>query len=132
MNDRKNLLESILSSLANGRPHKKSPDREKEFFFNEFYVAGYHYYQAEEIEDTLLEGKQVVFVREPECQFDSRAVEVYANGKKLGYIPRRDNSAIARLMDQGVVINGQICKRNFDDIPCRRVKISAYRYKENN
>jgi len=132
MNHQKNLLQSFLSSLGSRAAGEKKQHQEKEFFFNEFYVAGYPYYQAEEIEETLLEGKQVYFVREPGCQHDSRAVEVYANGKKLGYIPRRDNNNIAQLMDKGITINGEICKRNFDDIPCRRVKISAYRYKENN
>ena len=101
--------------------------KKKEFFFNEFYIAGYTYYDGETIEDWLLEGKTVKFKREPECIYDPNAVEIYAGRKKLGYIPRKDNALISSLMDQGVKIKGEIRKRNFDDQPRKRIKISAFR-----
>jgi len=101
--------------------------KKKEFFFNEFYIAGYAYYDGEKIEDWLLEGKIVKFKREPECTYDPKAVEIYAGRKKLGYIPRKDNELISSLMDQGIRIKGEIRKRNFDDQLSKRVKISAFR-----
>ena len=101
--------------------------KKKEFFFNEFYIAGYAYYDGEKVEDWLLEGKIVTFKREPGCIYDAKAVEIYAGRKKLGYIPRRDNELISSLMDQGVPIKGEIRKRNFDDRPRKRVKISAFK-----
>jgi hypothetical protein len=101
--------------------------KKREFFFNEFYVAGYTYYDGESIEDALLEGKIVRFKREPGCKYDPRAVEIYLGRKKLGYIPKRDNQLIASLLDRGVPIKGIISKRNFDDRPHHRIKISAYK-----
>jgi hypothetical protein len=101
--------------------------KQQEFLFNEFYVAGYAYYDGEKVEDLLIEGKPVRFKREPECTHDSRAVEIYAGGKKLGYIPRRDNAVISFLLDQGIDIKGKIRKRNFDDQPKKKVKICVFK-----
>jgi hypothetical protein len=101
--------------------------KKREFFFNEFYIAGYRYYDGDRLEESLIEGKIVKFKREPGCIHDAQAVEIYAGGKKLGYIPRRDNTAVSRLMDQGVTIKGKIQKRNFDDDPRRCIKIRAFK-----
>ncbi|MCP5051718.1 MAG: hypothetical protein GY940_31420 [bacterium] len=119
-----------IKSFQKGRPKSKPRyEKQKEYFFNEFYVAGYAYYEGELVEDSLLEGKAVRFERQPDCSYDHRAVEVYAAGKKLGYIPRKDNQMIAALLDNGFVIKGEIRKRNFDDRPNQRVKIAAYKEK---
>lgn len=99
---------------------------ERHYFFNEFYIAGYRYYDGETIADSLLEGKPVNFKREPQCIHDTKAVAIYAGRKKLGYVPRKDNAIISILMDQGVIIKGKIQKRNFDDQPRKRVKISVF------
>lgn len=44
-------------------------------------------------------GIPAVLVREPDNPADPNAVAVYVNGEKVGFIPRRDNVAIARLID---------------------------------
>lgn len=120
----KELMQRLLASIKlSGR----SAAKHREFFFNQFYVAGYRYYDGTGVEDSLLEGKCVRFKREPECPQDPEAVEVFAGSKKLGYIPRNDNALIARLLDEGVTIKGRICKRNFDDQPRRRIKISVFK-----
>jgi hypothetical protein len=113
-----------------GRAKRAKPGRQqqqREYFFNEFYVAGYTYYNGEQIEDSLLEGKIVTFKREPGCLYDAKAVEIYAGRKKLGYIPKKDNTLIAALLDQGITVKGKIQKRNFDDRPRQRIKISPFR-----
>ena len=99
----------------------------RHFFFNEFYIAGYRYYEGERLEDSLLEGKILTFKREPRCQYDPNAVEIYSGNSKLGYIPRKDNPVFSALMDQGVVIKGKIQKRNFDDQPRKRIKVAVFK-----
>jgi hypothetical protein len=101
--------------------------RKREYFFNEFYVAGYRYYEGEKIEDSLLEGKILRFKREPKCKQDPGAVEIYWGRKKLGYIPRKDNREIAQLLDFGFTVKGMISKRNFDDQPRKRIKVTPFR-----
>lgn len=101
--------------------------KEREFFFIEFYVAGYRYYEGHKIEDSLLEGKEVRFKRDRLCIYDSKAVEIYAGRKKIGYIPRRDNPIFCSLLDQGIPIKGIIRKRNFDDRLDKRIKIAVFK-----
>jgi hypothetical protein len=123
---KKNLFKRILSANTLKGPRKTLRKTGRQYFFNEFYIAGYRYYDGETIAESLLEGKPVHFKREPYCIYDTKAVAIYAGRKKLGYIPRKDNSIISTLMDQGVIVKGKIQKRNFDDQPRKRVKIYAF------
>jgi hypothetical protein len=129
----KKLIKRIFS-LDTSKSSAKIPlETVRQYFFNEFYIAGYRYYDGETIAESLLEGKPIIFKREPQCTYDTKAVAIYAGRKKLGYIPRKDNAIISTLMDQGVIIKGKIQKRNFDDQPRKRVKISVFTsYKNSN
>jgi len=129
MINKKNILRSVLSPFVSraGSDEISGSKRNRQYFFNEFYVAGYPYYDGESIEDRLLTGKEVIFRREPDSPYDAKAVEVYSGGKKLGYITKKDNRIIADLLDLGISVKGEIRKRNFDDRPSKRVKISVYK-----
>jgi hypothetical protein len=122
----KNLIKRVFSPQLSPGPAKIARKTAQQYFFNEFYIAGYRYYDGETIADSLWEGKTVTFKREPHCIYDPKAVAIYSGRKKLGYIPRKSNSIISTLMDQGVPVKGKIQKRNFDDQPRRKVKISVF------
>jgi len=122
----KNLIKRIFSPHISKDSTKTPQKTQQQYFFNEFYIAGYRYYEGETIAESLLEGKPVTFKREPYCIYDTKAVAIYAGRKKLGYIPRKDNTIISTLMDQGVIMKGKIQKRNFDDQPRKQVKISVF------
>lgn len=65
-------------------------------------VNGEAYYEAAEVVAALAIGDRVVLRREPSNAYDKRAIEVLdAAGRKLGYVARMDNSAVARMMDAG-------------------------------
>jgi len=64
-------------------------------------------------------GDTMELVREPDNPFDEDAIKVLNRyGNKIGYIPRRYNPVIARLMDGGKEIYG-ILERvvNYSDEP---------------
>ncbi|MBS0503062.1 MAG: HIRAN domain-containing protein [Proteobacteria bacterium] len=66
------------------------------------HVNGEAYYEAAEIASTLRAGTPLTLRREPDNAYDRRAIEVLdAAGRKLGYVPRSDNPAVARMMDAG-------------------------------
>jgi hypothetical protein len=123
---KKRLIQRILSPRRFKGYANQFQKTERQYFFNEFYIAGYRYYDGEKVTESLLEGKPVTFKREPGCIYDPKAVEIYIGKKKLGYIPRKDNTVISSLMDRGVIIKGKIQKRNYDDVPCKKVKISTF------
>ena len=65
-------------------------------------VNGEHYYEAAEAVRSLAVGDRVALRREPANAYDKRAIEVLdSKGRKLGYIARMDNSAVARMIDAG-------------------------------
>lgn len=67
-------------------------------------VVGVKFEGRQEVLRTLLEsgGKlSGCLVREPENRFDSNAVAVHVNGKRIGYIPKGRAETIAAQIDAG-------------------------------
>lgn len=74
-------------------------------------VNGEHYYDARHSLPTLAEGDPVSLRREPTNPHDRRAIEVLdAAGRKLGYVQRVDNSAVARMMDAGERFQARVAR----------------------
>ena len=66
------------------------------------YVAGTTHIKDESVFDDIKEGDKLILQREPENRFDENAILVLdAQKRKLGYIPEKDNTIFARLMDAG-------------------------------
>ncbi len=74
-------------------------------------LAGFQYYRGAEIWESLAAGEEVRLVREPANKHDTKAIAVYRDNLKLGYIPRVDNSVLANLMDQGRPVDAVITAR---------------------
>lgn len=83
-------------------------------------IAGFQYHQGEAIWAELYEGLALQLTREPENQYDTRAVRVDFNGQKLGYIPRLDNYAISQLLDRGESLQAYISGLKVSDDPWQR------------
>jgi len=65
-------------------------------------VNGEDYYDMRKSVKTLQVGEELALRREPDNPHDRRAIEVLdMAGRKLGYVPRSDNVAVARMMDAG-------------------------------
>jgi len=61
-------------------------------------------------------GSKLRFVREPDNQYDELAILVKdQDNNKLGYVPRKKNPILARLMDAGKNIYGTVRTINNDD-----------------
>ena len=58
--------------------------------------------------DEIKEGDKLVLRRE-ENKFDENAILIFTESKKkLGYVPEKDNSIFARLMDAGKMLSAKI------------------------
>ena len=71
-------------------------------------LAGYRHYDGGEVWRDLKPGDRLELVREPENPYDANAVRVEWRGVKLGYVPRRDNAAVARQMDRGATLEARL------------------------
>ena len=62
---------------------------------------------ADELMDDLKPGSRVTFLREPDNEYDRKAVMALdEDGRQIGYIPRHQNAVISALMDAGKLFYG--------------------------
>jgi len=71
-------------------------------------LAGLRHYEARGIWRDLHAGDRLEIVRERENPHDANAVRVEWRGRKLGYLPRADNAAVARQLDRGTPLEARI------------------------
>lgn len=129
--DRRNFLKSLLGLASlpfilpfpQDKPEANS--KPKEVLLLETVVAGFFYYQGEKVWEKLDLDQPLLLLREPGNPHDERAVEVYWQQDKLGYIPRTDNSVIAQLMDREERLSTRISWLNESDNPWDRVGIEV-------
>ncbi len=88
-------------------------------------IAGFQYGEGAEVWGLLSVGVPVTLVREPDNRHDARAVRVQWKGRKLGYVPRRENAALCHLMDSGRILEGKIVQLSASDDPWERVQFSV-------
>ncbi|MBR2805166.1 MAG: HIRAN domain-containing protein [Oscillospiraceae bacterium] len=72
------------------------------------YVAGTAFLQDKSVLESLNIGDKLKLIRE-ENKFDENAIQIFTeDGKKLGYVPEKDNIIFARLMDAGKMLAAKI------------------------
>jgi hypothetical protein len=103
------ILHAKTGGLDIGKPFSK------QIYLVDCHIAGTMYVDnIEEIESDLNEGKRLYFFREPENPHDKLAIVIKdEHGNKLGYVPRRKNEILSRLMDAGKLIYGAIYEKEY-------------------
>jgi len=69
--------------------------------FNHFNIAGFTYYEGALVFNQLKTGDELQLAFEPDNRYDPKAVIIHYGEHKLGYIPRSQNDAIAKLLEMG-------------------------------
>ena len=73
-----------------------------------FFIAGFQYHEGPQVISALQAGAAVRVYAEPENPYDDNAVRLEFCGRHIGYIPRRRNRIISRLLAQGAPVCGHI------------------------
>ena len=82
----------------------------KEIHLFDSYVAGTTHLEDKSVLEQIKEGDMLTLQRE-DNKFDSNAILILnEDGKKLGYVPEKDNIIFARLMDAGKLLKAKISK----------------------
>lgn len=63
-------------------------------------IVGMNHTGKEAFVAALETGKPVLLVREPENKFDKRAIAVWIDGERVGYVPRNQNGILSNFIDQ--------------------------------
>lgn len=71
-------------------------------------LAGFRHYDGPALWREIHAGDSLELVREPENPYDAGAIRVEWRGRKLGYVPQRDNAAIARQLDRGTPLEARV------------------------
>lgn len=75
----------------------------KKIYLHECFVAGFQFYSGPERMVQMKKGDLLELRREPDNEADSRAIAIYHNLHKIGFIPARDNKTLSRLIDADVI-----------------------------
>lgn len=85
-------------------------------------LAGFQYHAGRTLWPQMQVGDALALIREPDNPHDAKAVRVEWRGHKIGYVPRRENFDVARLMDGGHVLAGRITRLSEGRDPWSRVR----------
>jgi len=89
-------------------------------------LAGFQYYQGGQLWDEIKVGDPLTLTREPANSHDSNAVRVEWRGHQLGYVPRRENQAVARHMDGGGKVEARVSKLTQHRNPWQRIEFEVF------
>jgi hypothetical protein len=105
------VLNSSKSGLDIGKPFSR------QIYLISASVAGSYYVDdIYDLLDKIKIGAKLRFVREPDNKYDELAILVKdQDDNKLGYVPRKKNPILARLMDAGKLVYGTVKTINNDD-----------------
>jgi hypothetical protein len=88
-------------------------------------LAGFRYHAAAQVLDTMRVGDELELAREAHNPHDANAISVSWRGHKLGYVPRRENGALAWAMDRGEAPRARISRLARDAPPSRRIEFEV-------
>ena len=89
-------------------------------------LAGFRYGEAAAVMPEMKHGDSLDLVREEENPHDPNAVRVEWRGRKLGYVPRRQNAAIAWGLDRGTPLRARVSRLAEHPNPARRIEFEVY------
>jgi hypothetical protein len=89
-------------------------------------LAGFRYGEGAEIWPLLREGDLLELVPEPGNAHDADAVRVEWHGRKLGYVPRRQNAALAWGLARGTPLRARVSRLVEHPNPARRIEFEVY------
>jgi hypothetical protein len=88
-------------------------------------LAGFRYAEASQVWSELRRGDALELVREPDNPHDRNAVRVDWRGRKLGYVPRAENEALAWAMDRGERVTARISRLQEHPNPRLRIEFEV-------
>lgn len=118
------LLAAILAATATAGAQEKQVTAR--ILLQESPLAGFQFHEGKQIWGELRVGDPLQLVREADNPHDGRAVRVEWRGHFLGYVPRADNEAVARLLDRGARLEARIARLRESRNPWQRVLFEVY------
>ena len=120
------LLVALVAALFCAPLQAQTPAPSVRLLVQSSPLAGFRYHAAAEVWDELRVGDSLELVRESANSFDANAVSVSWRGRKLGYVPRHENAALAWGLDRGERLSARISRLRAHPNPSRRLEFEVY------
>lgn len=117
---------AALPLLVAGMAAAQAPSASVRLLVQDSPLAGFRYHEAARAWDELRVGDALELAREPDNPHDRAAVAVTWRGRKLGYVPRTANAALAWGMDRGERLHARISRLTEHPNPARRVRFEVF------
>lgn len=114
------LIATLWLGMANGHA------AEAQIIVQRSPLAGFQFYDGKTLWDEMKTGDRLILIRERDNPHDANAVRVEWNGQRLGYVPRRENSDVARQMDRGANVKARIVRLTQARNPWQRIEFEVY------
>lgn len=85
-------------------------------------LAGSQFHALADVVSQIRVGDALILKRDPTNPHDSNAIEVLWEGHMLGFVPRRENKAVARAMDRGDPLVARVVALRPEESPWRRLR----------
>lgn len=85
-------------------------------------LAGSQFHALPAVVDQIRIGDPLTLKREPDNPHDSNAVQVLWQEHLLGFVPRRENKAVARALDRGNPLTARVVALHPEETPWRRLR----------
>lgn len=123
--NKRNFLRGLLAALGAGLGAAPAAAPRRSVLIQRSPLAGFQYHAGEELWPRLAVGQPLALVREPANPHDERAVRIDWHGRKLGYLPRADNAAVAQMLDRGEQLRARIARLRTSPDPWERVEVAV-------
>jgi hypothetical protein len=104
----------------------EAPKTEVKILLQNSPLAGFQFHEGKKLWEGIKEGDSLDLIREPDNPYDRNAVRVEWRGHKLGYVPRRENDAVARFMDRGQKLEARVVRLKVSRNPWERIGFEIY------
>jgi hypothetical protein len=118
------LAAGVVLAAAHAQGEERTPSLR--LLVQESPLAGYRYASASEVWPLLSVGDPLELSREPDNPHDPNAIRVEWRGRKLGYVPQRENAALAWGLERGEPLRARITRLEPHPNPARRVRFEVY------
>ncbi len=98
----------------------------KEIHLFDTYVAGVTHLKDKSVLKEIKKGDRLVLRRE-DNKYDEKAILILSDsGKKIGYVPKKDNVVFSRLMDAGKLLAAYISELDPKSVYYMHISIGIY------
>lgn len=107
---------AALPSRATAPPARRVPLQQSP-------IAGFQYHDGETLWPQLTIGAPLHLTREADNPHDPHAVALHFAGRRIGYLPRMENTAVSQLLDRGESMRACVATLARDRNPWKRVGV---------